>query len=164
MTYAIVYSSQTGNARLLGDIIYNTLGAKDCLYIGSVGALDYKAAKADLIYVGFWTDQGQCDVVTKSYLKTLCNQEIFLFGTAGYGDKDYFKEVINKTKEFVPKTVNVVDSFMCQGRMPQSVKDRYDKLAKSPVSVPNLDELIANYERALSHPDEEDIKELKAKL
>ena len=163
MQYAIVYSSQTGNGKLLAETIYEHLGDKDCVYIGGIGALDYKALKAQRIYVGFWTDKGQCDIVTETYLKNLRDKEIFLFGTAGYGGDEYLNNVLKRSEEFIDSSNTVVGSFICQGRMPASVKERYDKLALTN-KVPNIDELIANYEAALSHPDENDLKALKAKL
>ena len=50
---------------------------------------------------------------------------------------------------------------MCQGKMPQSVRDRYVKMKKKPDHAPNLDELIQNFDRALSHPDNEDLDRLE---
>ena len=34
---------------------------------------------------------------------------------------------------------------MCQGKMPQSVRDRYVKMKEMPDAKPNLDALIANF-------------------
>ena len=45
--------------------------------------------------------------------------------------------------------------------MPQSVKDRYIKMKNSPVPIPNVDALIANFDKALSHPDTEDLERLQ---
>lgn len=50
---------------------------------------------------------------------------------------------------------------MCQGKMPQSVRDRYVKMKEKPDHAPNLDELIQNFDRALSHPDNEDLDRLE---
>lgn len=44
--------------------------------------------------------------------------------------------------------------------MPQSVRDRYVKMKENPDHAPNLDELIQNFDRALSHPDKEDLERL----
>ena len=60
-------------------------------------------------------------------------------------------------------TNEVVGSFMCQGKMPQAVRDKYNKLKKE---VPNqgahYDLMISNFDKALSHPDEKDLEGLKA--
>ena len=43
----------------------------------------------------------------------------------------------------------------------QSVRDRYVKMKEKPNHAPNLDELIRNFDRALSHPDNEDLDRLE---
>ena len=55
----------------------------------------------------------------------------------------------------------VIGSFMCQGKMPLSVRQRYEGMKKQPIHLPNLDALIENFDNALSHPDAEDLERLK---
>ena len=55
------------------------------------------------------------------------------------------------------KSNQVVGEYMCQGKMPQAVRDRYVKMKEQPDHMPNLDLLIANFDRALSHPDKKDL-------
>ena len=50
---------------------------------------------------------------------------------------------------------------MCQGRMPQTVLERYVKMKRQPEHPANLDALIENFYRALSHPDGEDLRALQ---
>ena len=45
--------------------------------------------------------------------------------------------------------------------MPQSVRERYVKMKENPEHPANLDLLIQNFDRALSHPDSEDLERLK---
>ena len=47
---------------------------------------------------------------------------------------------------------------MCQGRMPQSVRERYLKMKEAPDHPQNLDVLIQNFDGALSHPDANDLE------
>ena len=49
---------------------------------------------------------------------------------------------------------------MCQGRMPQAVRDRYVKMKEMPDAKPNLDALIENFDQALSHPDQERLRRM----
>ena len=51
---------------------------------------------------------------------------------------------------------------MCQGKMPMSVRARYEKMLESPEHVPNVSAMIENFDRALSHPDAEDLAALQA--
>ena len=158
MTNAIVYSSQTGNTKLLAETIREALPGNSLVYFGTPGE---EALKADRIYVGFWTDKGSCSQETGNFLKTLTDQQVYLFGTAGFGEsQDYFDKVLKRTEKFLPRGVRLVGSFMCQGKMPMTVRQRYEKMMHSPVKVPNLQGMIENFDKALRHPDPEDLRRL----
>ena len=45
--------------------------------------------------------------------------------------------------------------------MPVSVRQRYEAMKAKPLHIPNLDALIENFDKALSHPDAADLKQLK---
>ena len=45
--------------------------------------------------------------------------------------------------------------------MPRAVRERYEKMKQQPNPAPNLDGLIRNFDRALAHPDDHDLEELK---
>ena len=42
---------------------------------------------------------------------------------------------------------------MYQGKMPQSIRDRYMKMKAQPEHPANIDALIENFDRALFHSD-----------
>ena len=157
--YSILYSSKTGNTKKLAEKIREVLPEENCDYFGTEGA---KALSSDILYIGFWTDIGNADSATLELLKSLKNKKIFLFGTAGFGGSEaYFQQVLGKVKESVDESNTVIGEFMCQGKMPQTVRERYIKMKSLPNPAPNLDMLIENFDRALSHPDENDLKRLR---
>ena len=159
MKYAIVYSSQTGNTKMLAETIHNELPADGCIYFGRP---DVTALSADRIYVGFWTNKGTCDEQTADFLKKLTNQEVYLFGTAGFGvSQEYFDKVLERTKKNLCRGVRIIGSFMCQGKMPMSVRERYEKMQESAVPVPNIKGMIENFDKALTHPDDADLEALR---
>ena len=45
--------------------------------------------------------------------------------------------------------------------MPMSVRERYVNMRTAPNPMPNLDAMIENFDRAMSHPDEADLDGLK---
>ena len=156
MSYAIVYSSRTGNTARLAKALQEFLPEQDCVY---VGAPDPQALSADTLYVGFWTDKGTCDAETAGFLPNLNGQSVFLFGTAGFGgDATYFARILDRVKAQLPAGVTVRGTFMCQGKMPPAVRARYETMAGSPQRTAMLE----NFDRALSHPDKEDEKHLLA--
>ena len=157
MKYSIIYNSRTGNTNLLAENLKNTLPENNCVYYGEV---DEKALEADLIFVGFGTYKGDCDESLSELLKKVNNKQVFLFGTAGFGkSQSYFDQIISRVKRHINDSNTVVGSYMCQGKMPMSVRNRYESmLDKEPVK---MKEMIENFDEALNHPNEEDIIKLK---
>ena len=112
--------------------------------------------------MGFWTDKGKADEDTAAFLKQLHGKNIFLFGTAGFGgSEEYFNRILKAVRQPLDKSNTVFGSYMCQGKMPLSVRQRYEGMKKQPIHLPNLDALIENFDKALSHPDAEDLQRLK---
>ena len=111
--YSIIYSSRTGNTRLLAEAIRESLPADLCNHFGTDEA---GAVESEKLYVGFWTDKGTADEAALALLKRLKNM---------------------------------------------AVRERYEKMKQQPNLAPNLDGLIRNFDRALTHPDDHDLEELK---
>ena len=157
--YSIVFSSLTGNTKLLADMIHEALPKEECEYFG-VGKAE--ELRSEVIYVGFWTDKGNADQNTLELLGKLRNKKIFLFGTAGFGGSEaYYQKILANVRTAIDASNTVVGEYMCQGRMPQAVRDRYVKMKEMPDAKPNLDALIENFDQALSHPDQEDLERLR---
>ena len=154
MSYAIVYSSHTGNTALLAQTIRETLPQEDCVYFG---APDPSALTAETVYVGFWTDKGTCDTSIAQFLQSLTNQKVFLFGTAGFGGAAaYFEQILNRVKENLGDSTELTGTYMCQGKMPQPVRTRYEQMEEGPRRTAMLE----NFDQALSHPNAEDLANL----
>ena len=156
MTYSIVYSSKTGNTRMLAEALAAFLPEADRVYMGEPVP---QARDAERIYVGFWTDKGTCDPETAAFLAELTTQEVFLFGTAGFGGSaDYFEKILAEVKQKLSPQVRLIGTYMCQGKMPQGVRHRYEAMEEGP----RRQMLLDNFDQALSHPDEADLQHLKA--
>ncbi len=92
--YSILYSSPTGNTKMLAEAIRDALPEEDCDYFGPC-----KEVESNMLYIGFWTDKGNADAATLKLLETLKNKKIFLFGTAGFGvSEEYFQRILNNVK------------------------------------------------------------------
>lgn len=157
--YSIIFSSVTGNTKLLADALRETLPKDACDYFGTS---ENVPTDSQLLYVGFWTDKGNADSATLALLQKLRNKKLFLFGTAGFGISEaYFRKVLDRVRESVDASNTIVGEYMCQGKMPQAVKERYLKMKAQPEHPANLDALIENFDRALPHPDAADLERLK---
>ena len=157
--YSIVFSSMTGNTEKLARAIREVLPEEICDYFGAAGE---EELRSELLYIGFWTDKGNADETTLRLLQKLKNRKIFLFGTAGFGGSAvYDEQILNHVKQFIDGSNTVVGTFMCQGKMPLSVRERYVKMREQPNRMADLDSRIENFDRALSRPNAEDLENLK---
>ena len=144
--YSIVCNSLTGNTKMLADKISEILPSDD---------------NDDIVFVGFWTDKGNADSKTIEYLKGLKDKKIFLFGTCGFGGSvTYFDRILTNVKKNIDSSNEIIGEYMCQGKMPSSVRERYLKMKESDNCPPSIDVLIDNFDMALSHPDEKDLEKL----
>lgn len=151
MTYSIVYSSRTGNTGLLAETIKNALPEKDCAYYGAPCP---EGSGADLVFAGFWTDKGTCPEELGEFLKGLRGKRVFLFGTAGFGGApEYFRRILSQAEQFLDGSNTVAGTYMCQGKMQQAVRSRYEAMLEKKPGDPAILGMISNFDMALSHPD-----------
>ncbi len=151
MKYAVVYSSRSGNTALAARAVLDALPLDGLVYYGPP---DPAALDADLIFAGFWTDKGTCDGATAAFLPTLAGKRVALFGTAGFGGTpSYFDAILDRVKALLPADAAALDGWMCQGKMPQTVRDRYAALPDSP----QKESMLQNFDRALLHPGAADL-------
>lgn len=158
--YTIIYSSKTGNTEKLAETIYNTLSHDKCDYYGTIDNI--RSELSNIIYIGFWTEKGNADSSTLKFLERLKGKKIFLFGTAGYGESEkYFENIINNVKKNIDSSNTIIGEFMCQGKMSLSVRKRYESMMSENSSSLKVENLIKNFDKALSHPDKNDLKKLE---
>ena len=86
---------------------------------------------------------------------------MFLFGTAGFGGAAaYFEQILNRVKENLGDSTELTGTYMCQGKMPQPVRTRYEQMEEGPRRTAMLE----NFDQALSHPNAEDLANLRAAI
>ena len=156
MKYSIIYSSRTGNTKLLADNLKKTLPRENCIYYGDVNE---KALESDMIFIGFGTYKGECDENLSALLNKLNNKKVFLFGTAGFGESElYYQQILRRVEKYINDSNEIIGTYMCQGKMPMSVRSRYESmLDKQPEK---MKEMIENFDKALNHPNEDDFMKL----
>ena len=110
--------------------------------------------QADRVYAGFWTNRGDC------------TDEMGELLAGGFGaDETYFAGVAARAATHLPESAQIVGTFMCQGRMPSSVRRRYEHTAaQNPAQAARMAQLIANFDEAAAHPNDDDLVRLRAKV
>lgn len=106
---------------------------------------------------GFDMVQVHGDRMCGSFSSAIFNHHTDEYG----GSKEYFDKILKKVEHSLDKSNTVFGCYMCQGKMPMSVRQRYEEMKKQPIHLPNLDAMIENFDKALSHPDADDLEQLK---
>lgn len=162
MTTAIIYKSITGNtkqiAEAIAETVTDTISRTEVTYIGE----PQSGIEAELYIVGSWTDKGMCAQEISEFLGTLRNKKIAYFGTAGFGgSKEYYESLSRRVQGIIDAGNEFIGAFFCQGRMPAGVRARYEKLLTEHPDDKNMKVNIENFDKALTHPDDNDIREAK---
>lgn len=162
MTYSIVFESLTGNTQQLVQTIRQTLPPDACIYCGGPAEA---AKQADLLFVGSWTDKGTCCDSIGAFLSSLSHQQVFLFGTAGFGGNPaYFDTILAAMGSRLPSSAVLTGGFLCQGKMPLSIREKYEALAAEHPDQPQIAKMLENFQLALSHPDQDDLSRLREQV
>ena len=156
MKIAIVYQSLTGNTRQLAEAVQSVLPKEKLIYMGTPNA---EALKADLIFAGSWTDKGLFSQPMLDFLAQCRNKSLALFATCGFGQsEEYYQAILQRTTAEIPSDNLILACFACQGRMQESVKQRYQAMQAKEPDNPRWTSLLENYDSALSHPDRADLQ------
>lgn len=157
MDAMVVYSSHTGNTRKIANAIFAAIPG-DSKDIQNV--TEYRGKDADLFFVGFWTDKGDCDSAVAALLSGLHGKKVALFGTCGMGTDDvYYDQIAARVRKWLPPDNVYLGSFLCQGKMPMQVRNRYESMLDGSDRDLHIRLMIRNFDEAMLHPDRKDEQE-----
>lgn len=155
MKCEIVFESKTGNTRALAKALYERLEWKEKEIQELSDNTD--AEQADIYFVGFWTDRGSCSMEVIDFLSNLQGKYVALFGTCGMGNQDeYFKDIENRVKVWIPEDNQYLGCFLCQGKMPMQIRKRFEALLAADSQQECARRLLRNFDEAMLHPDDGD--------
>ena len=81
-----------------------------------------------------------------------------IYGSMGI--QEINQRILERAEENLGPEVRVVGTYMCQGKMPLVVRQRYQAMEDGPRKTA----MLQNFDRAASHPDQEDLARLQAAL
>ena len=158
----IIYSSQTGNTRKIALAMAEEDHDITCLSIDEITTIDVLAY--DMIYLGYWVNQGDMDQKSKQVIKHLKNHTIALFGTLGAKVDSSYYAIVKQCVEANFEGMHIIGHHLCQGSVSENVIERYREICKkSPGDIHKKAQLDA-YEEGITHPNEEDIQDAVAFL
>ncbi|MDO4284515.1 MAG: flavodoxin family protein [Eubacteriales bacterium] len=160
MSTMVVYASATGNTKKVASAIFAAIpdSEKD---MQDILQWDHRSA-ADTFFVGFWNNRGSCPLEIINLLSELHGRRIALFGTCGLGrDAAYYRSIEQNVKVWIPDDNEYLGCFLCQGKMPMSVRSRYESM-RTDQTASRIDHMVHNFDEALLHPDETDLANARA--
>lgn len=161
LKYLVVYSSLTGNTKMVAESIAQEIGADLKAVEENPSSTDY-----DMVAVGFWADKGGSDSKATEYLKTLKNAKVALFMTLGADPQsDHSKKTLEKAASYLDSSNEVVGNFACQGKIDPKLIERMNKMfaeqkGQSNPHAPSK-ERDERHKKASTHPDEQDLVDAK---
>ncbi|MGI6030891.1 MAG: flavodoxin family protein BilS [Eubacteriales bacterium] len=159
MRYMVLYSSITGNTRLLADALYRELPQP-----AEIRPMETVLEQNgnEVLFIGFWNDKGHCDKKTQKVLSGLHGRKVALFGTMGSSDvEQYGQLVLSNVLRELPEDNEVLGTFLCQGKLAPSARMQYLEMLKNSPDNPRLLEQLRNYELSQGHPDRKDLENLR---
>ena len=157
MDVQIIYTSRTGNTEKLAEAVFAAVPVKE----KNVKRIEERTERddGDLYLVGFWTDRGTAGSEILDLLGSLHGKKVALFGTCGMGnDPQYYKRILNGVAAFIPEDSEYLGGFLCQGKMPIGVRNRYVAMLREHPEDQKLNASVKNFDEALLHPDRKDLK------
>ena len=157
MKNIILYSSLTGNTKRVAEAMASIMPpGTPCV---SVKDAPENLSDYDTVFVGFWVDRGTANKEAAKLIETLTNPHVVLFATLGmYADSDHARESIEKASALLPNKEQLVDGFVCQGKIDPKVIEMMYKMFPKGHSHGQSADRDARHKQAAVHPNEEDFK------
>lgn len=159
MKSLVIYSSQTGNTRKLADAVYETLsGSKKIFTVNDAP----DPSGYDFIALGFWfmsgrPDPGTLEYMSMEYFGNIRGKRLFLFATHGAAADSLSAEDGMSYAKMLTSEAKIVGTFSCQGEVNPEIIEKARTLQEVP-------EWVAQAPKAVGHPNDTDIEELKRVL
>lgn len=160
MKNIILYSSLTGNTKRVAEAMASVMPpGTPC---ASVKDAPDNLSDYDTVFIGFWVDRGTANKEAAKLIETLTNSHVVLFATLGmYADSDHARESIEKASTLLPNKEQLVDGFVCQGKIDPKVIEMMYKMFPPGSAHGQSPERDALHKSAETHPDEQDFANAK---
>ena len=148
MKTQVLYMSRTGNTEKIAQAIFSAIPGKNKDIARFAGQTDYDMG--DIYFIGFWTDRGSASVEVLDYLGSLQGKKIALFGTCGMGESiEYYRKIEERIKVFIEDGNQYLGCFLCQGKMPMQVREKYLKM-RCPGNEGQIQKMLQNFDMKTS--------------
>lgn len=155
MKYIVIYSSKTGNTKMVAEAIAGALPeGTPCV---SVKEIPEDVASYDCAFVGYWVDRGTADAAAKQVLETIETPKLALFATLGADPKSEHAAKCLVNGEALANN-EVVGKFICQGKIDPKLLEQMYKMFPADNPHGRNPENEARHKAASTHPDQADLQ------
>ena len=161
MKKIVLYTSQTGNTKKVGDAIAEQLGCESLNFRDFEGEVD----DYDFIALGFYVDKGEAEAKFTRFLRKIHGKKLGVFMTLGAEpDGEHSRKCLDTFEEGLKANDNkIIREFACQGAIDPNLLEMMRKMAAGGNSPhPITPERLARWAEAAKHPDEKDLMDAKA--
>lgn len=161
MKSIVIYSSRTGNTKQVAEAITKVLPeGTECVAVKEAPA---DLSSYDLVFMGFWADQGNANKEAQTVLTRINSKAVALFATLGVPPMiPHAKETMTAAIQLLPNGLEPVSTFMCQGKVDPKVIEMMFKMFPDGHPHGRNPEREARHKQAASHPDATDLQNAQA--
>ncbi len=157
MKCMVVYSSKTGNTKMIAEAVHQALLPNCEIYPVQQAPLP---DGYDFIAIGGWVDKGMPDKVVRDYMQKIKGKNVGIFLTLGAcPDSQHALDSMKKAEKLL-RANSILGHFICQGKIdPKLIQWMRDIADKKPGHPHAMNEKRkARLEQAANHPNEQDCK------
>ncbi len=155
MKTMVVYSSKTGNTKMVAQAIHEILPHPSEIYPVETAP---SPNGYDFIALGFWVDRGTADEKSREYFKKVRGKKIAVFGTLGaYPDSDHAQKCLEKVR-ILTEGNEGLGEFLCQGKVDPALIEMMATKMKDDPHHAMTPERQARLAEAAKHPDKADLE------
>ena len=149
MKALVVYSSRTGNTRIIAEAIFDSIGFEKEIYPVEEAP---SPEGYDFIAVGFWVNRGKPDEKSGKYMKQIKGKKVGIFATLGaYPTSKHARKALESARTLL-KENEILAEFICQGKIDPAILKRMPKNRAHEMN-PYRKKML---EEAAKHPNETD--------
>lgn len=156
MTTLVVFSSRTGNTKLLAHGICDAYEDAHLVHLVAAASLPEDLSAYDAVLLGFWCDRGKAPEDIEQAAARIRGKRMGCFATIG-GDPqaEWARQWMQKTSaELAAKGGNTLEAtFMCRGRIDPALFDQMTRMQGGVVPP----EREARRAASETHPDRLDV-------
>lgn len=157
--WCVIYSSLTGNTKLVAEAMAEEVGADLC----RVEEAPADLSLYDAVALGYWLRRGAPDPKMLALLPKIEGKDVVFFQTHGTDPgSEHAVTAFARAGHALGAGCYILGTFSCQGKLNPKIVEKRKKEAAAEDDPHAGKKAQARWQRAAGHPDEGDLQEARA--